>query len=134
MKLRCLFAVSASLLMSCYAKANASTNGIEECKKADITGGVFQSDNKKPLSKVIVTAYSAGKTEKVVLTDDNGNYCFNDLQPGTYRFVFEKKGYSKVVREKTITQVDTGLGLNVTMEEHVSYDFAPGPSQFFSFE
>lgn len=126
------------LLLSCFITvfsfvASANT-GEENAKRSDVTGGVFTLDSKKPLSNVSVTAYSNAKKEKVILTDSHGNYSFNDLKPGmTYRFVFEKEGYKKVIKEKYIARVDEAQQLNIQMEEHASFDFMPGPSQFFDF-
>jgi hypothetical protein len=126
------------LLLSCFITilsfvASANT-GEENAKKSDVVGGVFTLDSKKPLGNVSVTAYSNAKKEKVILTDSHGNYSFNDLKPGmTYRFVFEKEGYKKVIKEKYIARVDEAQQLNIQMEEHASFDFMPGPSQFFDF-
>jgi uncharacterized protein (DUF2141 family) len=137
MKFKNLLAAATLLLASCYARANNNntTPGVgEECKKTDIAGGVFHSENKKPLSNVSVTAYASNKKEKAVFTDANGNFSFDDLKPGTYKFVFEKAGFRKVTKEKTITRIDEGLDLRVLMDEHVGYDFTPGPAQFYNFE
>jgi hypothetical protein len=117
-------------VFSFFASAN---NGEENAKKSDVVGGVFTLDTKKPMSNVSITAYSNAKKEKVIVTDSHGNYSFNDLKPGNYRFVFEKEGYKKVIKEKYIARVDESQQLNIQMEEHASFDFMPGPSQFFDF-
>jgi hypothetical protein len=124
------------MLLSCYAKANNNTEpGVgEESKKTDIAGGVYHSENKKPLSNVLVTAYVSNKKEKAVVTDANGNFSFDDLKPGRYKFVFEKEGFRKVTREKTITRVDEGIDMNVLLDEHEAIDISPGPAQFFNFD
>lgn len=117
------------------AKANTTPgHGEESSKKSDIAGGVYHSESKKPLVSVIVTAYAGNKKEKVVLTDSNGNYSFDELKPGTYTFVFQKDGYKKVTRARTINRIDEGVQVNVVLEEHNSFDFMPGPSHFFDFE
>src|SRR3954462_9503045 len=95
------------LTMVCCAGsflANAKSTGTpgqegagEDNKKNDIAGGVIHSDTKKPLGNVSVTVYSATKKEKVVITDASGNYSFNELKAGTYKLVFEKNGFKKVV-------------------------------------
>ena len=72
------------------AYANNGVNG-EETKKTDIAGGVIRIDSKKPLSNVSVTAYSAAKKEKVVYTDANGYYFFDDLKAGTYKLVLKNQ-------------------------------------------
>jgi hypothetical protein len=135
MKYKFLFAFTL-MLLSCYAKANGNTDpGVgEECKKSDIAGGVFHSENKKPLGNVHVTAYNSNKKEKAVVTDAQGNFSFDDLKPGTYKFVFEKAGFRKVTREKTITKVDEGIDMTVLLDEHDAIDITPGPGQFFNFD
>ncbi len=130
------FLFSAFALLATIS-ANASDdpiNGENDVKRSDVAGGVFHNESKKPLGKVSVTVYSATKKEKVVITDVNGNYSFNDLNPGSYKFVFEKDGYRKVVKTKTINKADEASLLNIKMEQHSTFDFMPGPSHFFDFE
>ncbi|RYY67461.1 MAG: carboxypeptidase regulatory-like domain-containing protein [Chitinophagaceae bacterium] len=135
MKLRLLLMVG--LLGGTVAtRANNTTPGAgeESARKTDIAGGVFHNESRRPLSNVTVTAYANNQKQKVVQTDATGSFSFDDLKPGTYRFVFEKAGYRKVVREKTIQRVDEAAELNVTLEEHSTYDFTPGPAHFFDFQ
>lgn len=127
------------ILLGCFAlcaalgaKANTGTSDCTEpSKKSDILGGVYHHDTKKPLSNVVVTAFSGNKKEKTVLTDSNGNYSFDELKPGTYTFVFQKDGFKKVTKAGTIHREDEGLQLNVSLQEHNTFDFMPGPSIFF---
>src|SRR5215213_3552484 len=114
------------------ARANSTDPTVEENKKADIAGGVLHNDTKKPLSNVSVTAYSTTKKEKVVYTDANGYYSFNELKAGTYRLVFEKDGYRKVTREKVTIRPDEGCQLNVEMNEEEEFRLLPG--SFFDFD
>jgi hypothetical protein len=116
------------------AKANTTTAGEESAHKADILGGVYNHDSKKPLSSVTVTVYSADKKEKVVTTDAAGLYSFDDLKAGTYKFVFEKDGYKRVTREKVTVQPDAGVQLNVEMTMHTSFEIIPGPFHFTDLE
>src|SRR3982751_4616343 len=96
-----IFFSAATLLPRANAGTTDPNNGEENNKKCDIAGGVIHADTKKPLGSVSVTAYSTGsKKEKVVLTDANGNYSFNELKTGIYKLVFEKTGYKKVTRER----------------------------------
>lgn len=134
MKFRQLLLISILFLSACYAKANGTnpSNG-EENSKADVMGSVLHHDTKKPLSNVSVTAYTANKKESVAVTDSHGNFSFNDLKPGTYKFVFEKSGYRKVTREKTITRIDEGFELDILLEEQNDYDFRPGPAHLYEF-
>lgn len=125
------------VLASFLARATDDVNpgsGEPDVKKSDVAGGVIDSDTKKPLGQVNVTAYANNKKEKAVLTDAQGNFSFEDLKPGTYKFVFEKEGYKKVTREKTISKVDEGVQININMEEHNSFDFMPGPSSLIDFK
>lgn len=117
--------------------ANANTTGAGEesvTKKADILGGVYNHDSKKPLPSVTITVYLAEKKEKVVFTDAAGLYSFDDLKAGVYKFVFEKDGYKKVTREKVTVQPDAGVQLNVEMSKHASFEFIPGPYHFTDLE
>jgi hypothetical protein len=110
---------------------SAGTNG-EETRKNDIAGGVIHTDTKKPLSNVSVTAYSSAKKEKVVYTDANGNYSFNELKAGTYKLVFEKDGLKRVTREKVVIRPDEGCQLNVEMDDEAEFQLLPG--SIFDFE
>jgi|SRR5215207_4953000 len=98
----------------------------EENKKYDIAGGVIHLDTKKPLVNVSVTAYSASRKEKVVITDGNGNYAFNELKPGTYKLVFEKDGFKKVTKDKVTIKSDEGCQLNVEMDDEENFQIMPG--------
>ena len=124
------------LLMTTAFFANANTKfiGGETTKKADILGGVYNHDSKKPLGSVTVTVYSAAHREKVVFTDAAGMYVFDDLKAGTYNFVFEKDGYKKVTREKVAILPDAGVLLNIEMSKHSSFEFVPGPFHFTDLE
>jgi len=134
MKFRLLFLTLMLAAASISARANTGTEGTptgEETKKSDIAGGVVHADTKKPLSNVTVTAYSVSKKEKVVYTDANGNYSFSELKAGTYKLVFEKDGFKKVVREKVIIRPDEGCQLNIEMNEEKEFKLLPG--SFFDF-
>lgn len=125
------------ILLSCFviiasfmAKA-APTDADGATKKNDINGGVFHNETKKPLINVSITAYRAtNKKEKVIFSDVYGNYAFDDLKPGTYKFVFEKNGYKKITREKIILKIDEGFQLNIEMMEEKDFDFVPGAFNF----
>jgi hypothetical protein len=99
-------------------------------KRNDINGSVIEPDNKKPIKEVNVTAYLSSKKEKVVTTDEEGNYAFDDLKPGTYKFVFEKMGYRKVVKEKVVIKTDEAFQMNIEMIENNEFDLVPTPFHF----
>ena len=120
------------LAVSCSAITYANSDcGPGKGKKDDVNGNVTDADEKKPLKDVSITAYLSSKKEKVVLTDEEGNYAFDELKPGTYKFVFEKTGYKKVVREKIIVKVDEGFQLKVEMLMEKDSDLMPSPFHFY---
>ena len=133
MKLKFVLLACFITAFSFIAQAAPPGIGDENAKKSDLVGGVTDIETKKPISNVSVTAYLNTKKEKTVFTDSHGNFSFTDLKPGTYRFVFEKDGYKKITKEKFIARPDEAQQLNINLEEHASFDFMPGPSQFFDF-
>src|SRR5215212_3638644 len=132
MKIKLLLLSCTVLFASVIAKANPTpTEADGTTKKNDINGGIYHSETKKPLTNVSVTAYlTSNKKEKVIVSDSNGNYAFDDLKPGIYKFVFEKEGYKKVTREKVIIKTDDGYQLNIEMAEEKDFDFVPGAFNF----
>jgi len=123
------------LLLICLAvfgfgAANATGNEPGNGKKNDINGYVTESPSKKPMSEVNVTAYLLSKKEKAITTDEDGNYAFDDLKPGTYKFVFEKEGYKKVIKEKVTVKVDEGFQLDIEMLQDNTTDVMPSTSHF----
>jgi uncharacterized membrane protein len=127
--------IAVSLLGFAVANASAdpdpSING--KGKKTDLAGFVLHGDNKKPLKDVNVTAYLVSKKEKTVTTDEVGNYSFDELKPGTYKFVFEKAGFKKVTREKVVVKTDEGFQLNIEMIENKDFELVPSPLHFAEF-
>ena len=115
------------------ARANNGPGNGEDCAKKDIGGGVVNADTRKPLSNVVVTAYTNSKKEKAVTTDNSGNYSFNDLKPGTYKLVFEKSGFKKVTKDKVVIRGDEGSSLNVEMDEETEFPIIPGQLLFSDF-
>ena len=102
-------------------------------KKDDINGLVTHFESKKPLKDVTVTAYLVSKKEKLVLTDDTGNFSFDELKPGTYKFIFEKAGFKRVTKEKVVIKTDESFQMNIEMIETTQYDLAPSPFHFSDF-
>jgi hypothetical protein len=134
MKYKLFFLTLVFTATAFIARANntdPSTNG-EDTKKTDIAGGVIHTDTKKPLINVSVTAYSGSKKEKVVYTDANGYYSFDDLSAGTYKLVFEKSGFKKLTKEKVTIRPDEGCRLNVEMDEEKELQILPG--SIFNFD
>ena len=75
---------------------------------------------------VTVTAYLAEKKEKVATTDNNGNYSFSELKPGTYKLVFEKDGFKKLTRDKVVIRPEEPCMLNVEMDTEDEFQLVPG--------
>ena len=112
-----------------YAAANANTGWPNpgEGKKDEINGLVIHSVTKKPVKDVCVTAVLVSKKEQVVATDEYGGYNFNELKPGTYKFIFEKSGYRKITKEKVVIKTDEAFQLNIEMIEAPEFDIIPSP-------
>jgi len=127
MKPKTLLLIVTFALGSFIAKASNNDPGFG--KKEDIIGMVMNAEGKKPLKDVSITAYLSSKKEKVVITDITGAYAFDDLKPGIYKFVFEKEGYKKVVKEKVAVKVDEAFQLDIEMLED-NVDVMPSPSHF----
>ncbi len=113
--------------------ADGPDPGIGKPKKDDVNGLVTHAESKKPLKDVSVTAYLVSKKEKMVLTDDAGSFAFDELKPGTYKFVFEKAGFKRVTKEKVVVKTDEGFQLSIEMIENKDYDLMPSPFHFSDF-
>jgi hypothetical protein len=120
-----------------FVVANANNDdpdpGNGKGKKDELNGVVTHSDSKKPLRDVTVTAYLVSKKEKMVFTDDEGGFAFDELKPGTYKFVFEKAGFKKVTKDKVVVKTDEAFQLNIEMIETGNYDLMPSPFHFSDF-
>lgn len=121
-----------SLMAKAYTGTEPGNPGIGG-KKSDFVGVVLQSDSKKPLKEVIVTAYLTSKKEKTIHTDDAGSFSFGELKPGTYKFIFEKSGFKKVTKEKVVIKTDEAFQMNIEMIENRDFDLVPSPLIFTDF-
>lgn len=118
------------LLGFVMAKANSNDPKDAKGKKDDLVGMVVHSETKKPIKDVNVTAYSISKKEKTTLTNEDGNYSFDELRPGIYKFVFEKSGFKRVTKEKIVVKTDEAFQLNIEMIEAGDFDLMPSPLHF----
>jgi hypothetical protein len=119
------------LLGAFFAKAN---NGPGNGAKDELNGMVVHSENKKPLKDVSITAYTGNsKKEKVVISNEEGTFSFDELKPGTYKFVFEKTGFKKVTREKVVIKTDETFQLQIEMIEVGDYEILPSPFNISGF-
>ena len=124
---RKLFLMAISLLGFAVAKAGDIGPGPGDGKKDELNGVVIHSDSKKPLKDVSVTAMLISKKEKVVQTDDEGSFAFDELKPGTYKFIFQKAGFKKIIKEKVVIKTDEAFQLNIEMIESNDYEIIPSP-------
>ena len=120
-----IFLLTVSLLG--FVAAKAGTGGPGEGKKDELNGFVFHSESKKPMKDVSVTAVLVSKKEKVVMTDEEGSFAFDELKPGTYKFVFEKAGYKKITKEKVVIKTDEAFQMNIEMIENIDFEIMPSP-------
>jgi 5-hydroxyisourate hydrolase-like protein (transthyretin family) len=96
-------------------------------------GKVYADEEGKPLRDVTVTVINVNKKVKSTISEIDGYYKFDELKPGTYKFIFEKDGYRKVVKEKVIRE-NTSSEMNVEMEKYSGFDLAPSPLHFIGEE
>jgi len=123
------------LLSVCFLGfVSAKAGGIDpkdiNGKKDELNGIVIHSVSKKPLKDVSVTAYLVSKKEKIAITNEDGNFSFDELKPGTYKFIFEKSGFKKVTKEKIVIKSDEEFQMNIEMIENNDFDLMPSPFQF----
>jgi len=132
-----LLMLAVSVLGVVIARADTGPDPVpvacENGKKNDLAGIILHGESKKPLKDVVVTAYLISRKEKAVQTDEAGNYGFEELKPGTYKFVFEKSGYKRVTKEKVVVKTDEGFQLNIEMIESRDFDLVPSPLLFADF-
>jgi Carboxypeptidase regulatory-like domain len=127
-----IFTLVIALLGFVVTKANNGTTpaGPGDGKRDDVNGTVIHADTKKPLKDVNITAILISKKEKVEFTDDDGNFAFDELKPGTYKFIFEKAGFKRITKEKVIVKTDEAFQLNIEMIESNDFEVLPSPFHF----
>jgi len=119
------------LLCSLFSFANNGEKGKKD--DPDLMGVIVAAETGKPIRDVNITAYSNSKKEKSVTSNAAGNFSLTDLKPGTYKFVFEKDGFEKVVREKIVLKTKEDYQLTIQMfEEESIFDLIPSPLHFSS--
>ena len=119
-----------AVFLACFVVAKANNNELRTGKKDDLSGIVFHGESKKPLKDVCVTAYLVSKKEKVTVTDDEGNFSFDGLKSGIYKFIFEKTGFKKITKEKVVINTNEAFQLNIEMIERYDLDIMPSPFHF----
>jgi len=123
-----LFLFAISILGFSFVHAGTiGPDPLSKGKKEDINGIVIHAESKKPLKDVNVTAVHISKKEMVVKTDDIGNFSFDELESGTYKFIFEKTGYKKITKEKVVIKANDAFQLNIEMIEKSAFEIMPSP-------
>jgi hypothetical protein len=125
-----IFLLAIALMGFVVAKANEIGPGEGDGKKDELNGTIIHSETKKPLRDVSITAYLVSKKEKIALTDDEGGFAFDELKPGTYKFVFEKAGFKKITKEKVVIKTDEAFQMNIEMIENNDFEIMPSPFYF----
>ncbi|MFT3936658.1 MAG: carboxypeptidase-like regulatory domain-containing protein [Chitinophagaceae bacterium] len=129
MKSKTLPIILLLLLASLFSFAN--NGGKEKKEDPDLNGVVIEAETGKPLKDVNITAYSNSKKEKTVTSNASGNFSLADLKPGVYKFVFQKEGFEKVVREKMVLKQNEDYQLSIQMsEEENIFNMTPSPLHF----
>ncbi len=82
----------------------------------NLTGRVLNKETKKPLANIIVIAKKDDLTFTTT-TDDDGYFSFLDLEPGTYKLIFERVGYH--------TSVMTGIPVSAGTTSYESFKLTP---------
>ena len=115
-----------SLIVACVA---ANVFGAAE-QAGSIRGTVYDADFDVPLGNAQVTVAETG--QKVTATGQ-GNYVFNQVEPGNYTLVFAKEGYTRQVKADVVvspgqlTELNASLSGEFTeMEEFVVQDVQIG--------
>ena len=125
-----IFLLGVSLLGFVAAKATITDPIEDKGKKDDLNGTVVLVESKKPIKDVSITAYLLSKKEKTVLTDEEGNFAFDELKPGTYKFIFEKAGFKRITRDKVVIKADEGFQMKIEMIENNDFDIMPSLLHF----
>ena len=122
--------VRRSLFCTLIIAVLLSANAAFAEQAGSIRGMVYDSDFDAPLAAAKV--YIAETSETVVTTDE-GNYVFGQVEPGAYTLVFSKDGYTRQVKADVVvspgqmTEVNSSLsGEFEEMEEFVVQDVQIG--------
>jgi hypothetical protein len=124
---------SALLALSCLAVIADPAPPDESVHEEAVSGIIMDMGSKKPLKDVNITAVLNSRKEKTALTDVNGEYRFIMLKPGTYKLVFEKEGYKKVIRDSIAVKDKTTLRINIEMSGPTGFS-ERGPSAWYFFD
>ncbi len=103
--------VVCSILALCLCSA-----GFAQTVEGIITGRVDDSSGARIPGVSVTLSSRALQGDRTVVTDENGNYRFPGLPPGTYTVKFELPGFSTFIREGIIVEIGRTVTLPVTLE------------------
>lgn len=122
-----------------YARCvNAKIEEIEESKKAQktISGVITIADtdtdmtNNVPLEGAMITIAITGYMDGIVTSNSQGEYTLTNIPTGTFLLTVSKDGYIPVTERIVVTEDDTEIIYNITIEaiseEYEGVGFASG--------
>ena len=131
MKNKCWPIIVLLVCCSFFSFANSGGGGKDKKEDPDMNGLITEAETGKPMKDVNITAYSNSKKEKAATSNANGSFTLADLKPGIYKFVFQKDGFEKVIREKMVLKAKEDYQLIIQMsEEENIFDMMPSPLRF----
>lgn len=90
-------------------------------KDAALTGRITDSNHHQPIAGAVVKIFNdssvEGEQEAQAVTDENGEYKFNNIFPGAFYLAVEKDGYYKEIKKTKIASkrtVTTNVALSCT--------------------
>ncbi|WP_199735437.1 von Willebrand factor type A domain-containing protein [Corallococcus sp. AB045] len=104
-----LLLMMSSVPVGAQPKAGTATTGV-------IIGTVMNTEDKRPLADVVVTATSPSlQGEQTVVTDVHGNYRIPQLPAGTYTLRFEQEAFHPFARPEIQLLPNRTIRVNVEM-------------------
>src|SRR4051812_32329967 len=85
----------------------ASIPAFSQAVNGTLVGTITDATSARvPGARVQITEVNTGVTRSVV-TNESGNYSFNDLTPGTYTVTVEHTGFKRISRPDVEVQVNS---------------------------
>jgi hypothetical protein len=106
------FAAICSLILVLCLPAFAFSQTVEGV----ITGRVEDTSGARIPGVTITLSSRALQGERNILTDENGNYRFSSLPPGTYTVKFELPGFATLTREGIIVEIGRTVTIAAQLE------------------
>lgn len=124
-------------LLACSSLALAKTppgGNLPPDKLSRSLNGTVTDNFNKPVKDVSIKAVAEESKEHVLATSDmNGGYSLQLLKPGTYKLIFEKDGYKKIIKDKVKVGVKEIPNVDIEMPVLAPYS-ERGPSLWHFFD